>query len=545
MNERERDEQLAKLAADPFPFIKLCWPNMRLYEKQREVLMSVCQNPETFVHAANKTGKTHIAALIAIWFYFSRTPARVIITSSSESQLRDVLWAEILNLTQTSVIKLPFMIRDMCLRKMAGPNEEPLAKDYLAGHVPRSVESFQGHHLEQDKPRVLFIFDEASAIPDELYEAAQSCGHRILVIGNPLATDGFFYCRCKQGNQPDPVHPERLLRKVFHISARDVPNVELGRRSAEEGRADKPPVVIPGLLTYDEYVRRQADWDEERRTTRLDGQFYEGKGNFLFPASLLDAAMDRRRWNELGRNTRRAEAMGVDVASGGRDRTCWTIIDQSGVIEQLVANVENSMEIVGRTIEIMRRYDLLGHFVAIDAGGGGKQIADRLREQGHWVQSVWFGEAPQDKLAYVNRRAELYGTLAQWLNGNDEDGPFALPPDANELRAELAILPRRPDSEGRLRLPSKERGQSGQSTEKTIRQLLGRSPDRADSLVLAVLVLAQRLMYPDVSDRVLFYDFDGELTAEEMATMPPELRALIEMENEPPPHWKGWKDEIL
>ena len=38
----------------------------------------------------------------------------------------------------------------------------------------------------------------------EFYEAAQSWGHRILVIGNPLATDNFFYFRCKQGNRADP-----------------------------------------------------------------------------------------------------------------------------------------------------------------------------------------------------------------------------------------------------------------------------------------------------------------------------------------------------
>lgn len=167
-----------------------------------------------------------------------------------------------------------------------------------------------------------------------------------------------------------------------------------------------------------------------------------------------------------------------------------------------------------------------------DAGGGGKQIADRLREQNYWVQTVGFGEAPQNKQAYVNRRAELYGTLAQLMNGTGEQTSFALPPDAQELRAELAILPRRPDSEGRLRLPPKERGHSGQSTEKTIRQLLGRSPGRADSLVLAVSVVAQGLALPDFSDRVLFYDFEGELTPQEVAEMPQEFRELYQMDDD-------------
>ena len=67
---------LALLALDPLRFVKLCWPNMRLSKKQEQVLLSVRDNHETFVHAANQTGKTLIAAIIAIWFFVSRTPVR-------------------------------------------------------------------------------------------------------------------------------------------------------------------------------------------------------------------------------------------------------------------------------------------------------------------------------------------------------------------------------------------------------------------------------------------------------------------------------------
>ncbi len=54
------------LAADPLRFVSLCWPDMQLYSKQREVLFSIRDNLETFVHAANETGKTRIAAVGAI-----------------------------------------------------------------------------------------------------------------------------------------------------------------------------------------------------------------------------------------------------------------------------------------------------------------------------------------------------------------------------------------------------------------------------------------------------------------------------------------------
>ena len=60
MNDQTRI--LAEVARDPLKFIKACWPKMDIYPKQLEVLLSVCDTPETFVHAANKTGKTRIAA---------------------------------------------------------------------------------------------------------------------------------------------------------------------------------------------------------------------------------------------------------------------------------------------------------------------------------------------------------------------------------------------------------------------------------------------------------------------------------------------------
>ena len=70
-----------------------------------------------------------------------------------------------------------------------------------------------------------------------------------------------------------------------------MPNVQLGRRWKEEGRAGKPPVVIPGLLTYEDYLRRLAKWDELNRTVRLDGHFYEGDQVLMFPPSRLDEAI--------------------------------------------------------------------------------------------------------------------------------------------------------------------------------------------------------------------------------------------------------------
>ncbi|MHC4404645.1 MAG: hypothetical protein ACYTG0_33755 [Planctomycetota bacterium] len=211
----------------------------------------------------------------------------------------------------------------------------------------------------------------------------------------------------------------------------------------------------------------------------------------LFPAEWLEAAMDRRRWEQLSRGDRTAEAMGVDVAFGGRDDTCWTVVDRHGVMDQIVLDLSNTMEIVGHTVRLMEKHQLRGGAVAIDAGGGGKQIADRLYEQRHRVRVVFFGESADAKQAFRNRRAEMYGKLREYLSPDREEGVFALPPDAEQLRRELAVFPLQYDSEGRMLLPPKDPRTRGPGQTTSLRQLLGRSPDRADSLVLAVWALSR------------------------------------------------------
>ena len=125
----------------------------------------------------------------------------------------------------------------------------------------------------------------------------------------------------------------------------------------------------------------------------------------------------------------------------------------------------------------------------------------------------------------------MYGILRELINPDREEGAFALPPDYHELRHELGILPLQHDSEGRMFLPPKDHNTAGPHQGPSIRQLLGRSPDRADSLVLAVWVLEKWGATEDISKRVIVYNYP-ELTPKEVDAMPDELRELLEMEDE-------------
>lgn len=169
----------------------------------------------------------------------------MITSSSSESQLATILWSEIHKLIKESKWRLPLVVQHLLIKKRCavGSNEtEP--GDFLIGYVTNAVENFQGHHLPNDKPRVLVLFDEASGVDDAYNEAADSLAHRKLVIGNPLSNANFFYCLCKRGDVADPAGGPGLLRKVIHIDGRDSPNVELGMRWVKAGNLGSPPLVI-------------------------------------------------------------------------------------------------------------------------------------------------------------------------------------------------------------------------------------------------------------------------------------------------------------
>ena len=313
----------------------------------------------------------------------------------------------------------------------------------------------------------------------------------------------------------------RFYRKVFKIRADDSPNVRYALAEVASGKAPSHRVILPGVVTYHEYLKRRATWDRVKQCVGLDGEFYEGAENLLYPPQWLNLA--ERFWEDLKRRgvTRKAKAAGVDPAEGG-DQTALAAVDEYGLIELLSLKTPDTNIIVGMVRSFIERHGILANRVMIDRGGGGKQLADRLIAQGLKVRTVGFGEsvAPElrrrltlleekrdeqaERYRYKNRRAEMYGDLSVMLEP-DEFGNvhFALPPGTEgseyiELRRQLAPIPKWYDEEGRLYLPPKQRKPSDtKSSDKvTMQSLLGCSPDAADALVLAVFGMSERNRRP-------------------------------------------------
>lgn len=288
----------------------------------------------------------------------------------------------------------------------------------------------------------------------------------------------------------------RYYRRVIRIRAADSPNVKAGRP------------VIPGVLTLEEYEKRRATWDEVRQAIGLDAEFYEGAQVLLYPPAWLDRAERLADLLRAERVKRQPKAIGCDPGEGAAS-TAWAAVDDWGLVELLSKKTADTSVIVAETIAFGRRHGVPPDRWVFDRGGGGKQHADRLRAGvGHPpvrypVRTVAFGESlapePQrhraffservelreERYTYVNRRAQMAHALRLLLDPAENEKGFALPREYTELRRQLAPMPLLYDGEGRIRMLSKAK-RSENSTEKTLVDLLGASPDEFDAVMLAV-----------------------------------------------------------
>lgn len=251
-------------------------------------------------------------------------------------------------------------------------------------------------------------------------------------------------------------------------------------------------------------IRRQ--YPDVMARQELEGEFIEDGLGYLFPDEWLNRA--ERLADGLMGKPRKARALGCDPAEGG-DSSAWAIIDELGLIELLSMKTEDTNVIPSTTLMLMRKYGIPADTVVFDRGGGGKEHADRLRAMGHAVRTVAFGESVtpeprrghariaermgqrEERYAYFNRRAALYGELRELLDPERNPTGFAIPGRYTELRRQLAPIPLTYDLEGRLKiLPKNKRGAGGNG--QSLTELIGHSPDEADSLALAIFAMKHR-----------------------------------------------------
>jgi len=520
---------------DPLRLRDLLWPDVVFYDKQVDIIYSVWNDDETVVPAGNMLGKDFVGAFIILAVFLTRNPCRIITTSVKDAHL-DVLWGEMNRFIQEAASPLrveeggPLIVNQKFIRKIYEGEVEPLS--YIRGMVagPDTVQSFQGHHIAKtgDRvPRTMLVGDEASALSPVIVDTmARPWANRIFQIGNcwDCPPDNSFRSAVEGvpggqagGDIPDPDNPGRYYRRVIKIRAEDSPNVQYGLHQKRMGLTPTDEMLIPGVLSYSDYIKRRRTWDPIKQTVSLDAEFYKGPQIVMYPEEWLEEAVARAA--KLS-SLRTGLAMGVDSAMGG-DNTSFAVTDTRGLIYLEGLKTVDTTLVVDKVLELKHRFQIPAENILFDYGGGGKPHVDRMRRMGHAVRAVQFGasatpfkrrgvttlqeriRADEIRLGFKNRRAEMYWLLREVLNPN-YPSPFALPSKllyakrldgGPSLYHQLLAVPLRYDEEGRVYLPPKRaRTDDPRAADKeTMTSRTGCSPDEADALVLGVFAFAKQI----------------------------------------------------
>lgn len=127
------------------------------------------------------------------------------------------------------------------------------------------------------------------------------------------------------------------------------------------------------------------------------------------------------------------------------------------------------MEFVGKVSQLLQKHKPQQCF--IDIGEGGRAIVDRLHELGFEdsVTGVSFGSTPLDPDQYLNKRAEMWCEMRDWLK---DDVSI---PDEDDIQADLCMMPQyKITSSSRIQMVPKEQ----------LREKYKMSPDIGDAIAL-------------------------------------------------------------
>jgi phage terminase large subunit len=409
---------------------------------QAEFLEAVAKGTRRIsIRAGHGVGKSTGCAWAAIWHMITRYPQKCVVTAPTAGQLFDALFAEI----KFWVNKLPEPLRDLFevyserITLKAAPEASFISARTSSADRPEALAGIHSEH-------VLLICDEASAIPEPVFESAAGSmsGHSActVLISNPTRNSGLFF---------KSHHDLSNEWKTMHVSC------------LQSKRVSKD-FVKQIIDTYGE--------GSNAYRVRVLGEFATRDDDTLIPADLVDAAMTR----DITTPPNEILVYGLDVARFGTDRSVLCKRRGNVVTEFKTWQNLDLMQLVGAVVN-EAKLDKPAE-ICVDSIGLGSGVADRLRELGHVVRDVNVSESSALEPTAAKLRDELWVKVKDWLNAR----ACKLPKD-DQLRQELVAPTYTFTSNGKIKVEGK--------AEMKKRGL--RSPDMADALCLTFASIASRV----------------------------------------------------
>lgn len=430
-------------------FIENAFKNIHgLWDKQKEIALSVRDNRFTAVRSCHDSGKSFVSARIALWFLLTNRDSVVVTTAPSWTQVKEILWREIAS-AYGSIEDVNFWFR---FRSELTTTKLDISPDWFAigvatkkeGEASQVAERMLGYHAKSGK--ILVIVDEASGLRFEIWGAIEglmtSEGSRLLAIGNPYRLTGGFANLFKQ----------KGVNRI-HIKASDIPNIREGR------------IIIPGLMSpeYPKEMEEKYTKNSDVYRVKVDGEFPKQEKDSLVSLQHIEDAFVRGGVKAEGE-----KRLGVDVARFGDNETVFTYRQGLKVHWVKKFQKEDTMETAGRVKVFMREEGIEAKNVDVDDIGVGGGVTDRLWEDGVKVNRVNVGQAAENEDEFYNLRAEAYWEVRRWMK------KASLPKDDDYLV--LANI--------KYKIGSRRKGQIQIESKMEMKKRGVKSPDVPDSLML-------------------------------------------------------------
>lgn len=466
-------------------------------EDVKELMRSVRDNRATIARSSNGVGKSHAAARIALWFFF-RYPDSQVYTAAAppENNLRMILWGELGRLIETyKHLFKNFKVNDLNVKRHG--------KSFLTGvtipsaGTPAQREGkFSGKHA----PQMLFICDEADSIPPEVFKGIESCMSggeivRLLCMFNPRHESGHLYNLEK-----------KRLANVVELTAFRHPNVVTGENLIS-GAVDRPTTLrriqewtrelkdgekvdsecfeVPDFLvgcesfalSGERHAELKAGWRkivEPAFSYMVLGQYPAASDGQLISRSLINNARARydlyvATYGEVPpKNVRPIQ--GIDVAEKGNDSNVSCLRYGSWVAPLEAWNGIDTLQTADTATDIYHQARALR--ACVDGTGVGAGVAPQMERNSCEAYGVMVANSPTFEVEegiFYRLRDQLWWMCREWLRTDTG----AMLPDDEELIEELTT-PTYDVKGGEIHIMKKD----------DMKLKLGRSPDKADALVL-------------------------------------------------------------
>lgn len=340
------------------------------------------------VASGHGIGKSALTAWIILWILSTRPYCKGVVTANTSDQLRTKTWGELGKWKKRCLTGHWFEYNNgKGNMNIYHPSHAETWRVDAQTCREENSESFAGLHAANSTP--FYLFDEASAVPDKIWEVAEggkTDGEPMhFVFGNPTKNTGKFH--------------------------------ECFNRMAHRWRTHQVDSRTAKMTNKKQIEEWRKDWGEDSDffRVRVLGRFPKAGDMQFIPGDVVANAARRELSVFLPDDPL---ICGVDVARGGEDSNMIQFRRGYDARSEKAYRIpgektRDSMVLISKLCDIFDRHK--PHAIFLDAGGLGGPIGDRLRQLGYPVTDVLFGENATDEKSYKSRTAEMWGLMRDWL----------------------------------------------------------------------------------------------------------------------------------